>query len=81
MDKSKERGLRLLSLGALLRTSRVHHRDPDLFVRVDGGGIRGLSSLSVLQSILLAVQAKLNLPKVPLPCEIFDLIGGTSTGG
>jgi len=43
----------------------------------DGGGVRGLSSLYVLQRLMLAKDSE-NPPK---PCEYFDMIGGTSTGG
>lgn len=81
MDKQEERGLRLLSLGTFSLSSHSPHGDTDSSVRTDGGGIRGLSTLYVLQSILLSIQDKLKLPEVPLPCEFFDLIGGTSTGG
>ncbi|KAJ5117958.1 hypothetical protein N7526_010981 [Penicillium atrosanguineum] len=48
---------------------------------LDGGGVRGLSSLYILRDIM----AQLNYERVdeePLkPCDVFDLIGGTSTGG
>lgn len=47
----------------------------------DGGGIRGLSCLIMLQEILYRIQKDEQLPNVPLPCDIFDLAGGTSTGG
>ncbi|KAF2875101.1 acyl transferase/acyl hydrolase/lysophospholipase [Massariosphaeria phaeospora] len=50
---------------------------------LDGGGVRGLSSLYILKDLM----ARLNhqrqsdgLARVK-PCEVFDLIGGTSTGG
>ncbi|QKD59085.2 phospholipase, patatin family protein, partial [Fusarium oxysporum Fo47] len=43
----------------------------------DGGGIRGLSSLIILKYLMKRVRPD-NPPK---PCEYFDLIGGTSTGG
>jgi patatin-like phospholipase/acyl hydrolase len=50
---------------------------------LDGGGVRGLSTLYVLNSLMAQLnherQAK-NLPSVK-PCEVFDLIGGTGTGG
>jgi patatin-like phospholipase/acyl hydrolase len=50
---------------------------------LDGGGVRGLSTLYVLKGLMARLnherQAK-NLPPVK-PCEVFDLIGGTSTGG
>ena len=50
---------------------------------LDGGGVRGLSTLFILQSIMgrlnyMREEAGLQPRK---PCEIFDLIGGTSTGG
>jgi patatin-like phospholipase/acyl hydrolase len=50
---------------------------------LDGGGVRGLSSLYILKSIidrLNHVRGQKKLPRVK-PCEVFDLIGGTSTGG
>jgi patatin-like phospholipase/acyl hydrolase len=48
---------------------------------VDGGGIRGLSSLLVLQTIMHRIQVEEKLQSPPFPCEYFDLIGGTGTGG
>ena len=51
---------------------------------LDGGGVRGLSTLYILKSIMdrLNLERKTtgDLPPVK-PCEVFDLIGGTSTGG
>jgi Patatin-like phospholipase len=50
---------------------------------LDGGGVRGLSMLYILKGIMAQLnQARqaANLPSVK-PCEVFDLIGGTSTGG
>jgi patatin-like phospholipase/acyl hydrolase len=44
---------------------------------LDGGGIRGLSSLYVLQKLMESI----NPEHPPKPCEYFDIIGGTSTGG
>jgi patatin-like phospholipase/acyl hydrolase len=48
---------------------------------LDGGGVRGLSTLYILKGLM----DRLNLERKKLaplkPCEIFDLIGGTSTGG
>jgi patatin-like phospholipase/acyl hydrolase len=43
----------------------------------DGGGVRGLSSLIILQQLMRTI----NRAHPPKPCEYFDLIGGTSTGG
>ena len=44
---------------------------------LDGGGIRGLSSLFILRKLLYHV----NPQQPPKPCEYFDMIAGTSTGG
>jgi patatin-like phospholipase/acyl hydrolase len=52
--------------------------DKDLRLLVlDGGGMRGLSSLMILQQRMATVNTK----DPPKPCEYFDMIGGTSTGG
>src|SRR5579862_6936456 len=51
---------------------------------LDGGGIRGLSSLLILKEIMDAIRRKTQNTQnatPPRPCEYFDLIGGTSTGG
>ena len=55
---------------------------------LDGGGVRGLSSLLIVEKLMREVQ-RIMIDKgqatekdpVPLPCEYFDLICGTSTGG
>lgn len=47
----------------------------------DGGGIRGISSLLILERIMENIRDSKNLNYVPRPCDYFDLIGGTSTGG
>lgn len=50
---------------------------------LDGSGVRGLSSLYILKSImdrLNDAREQIKLPPVK-PCEVFDLIGGTRTGG
>jgi hypothetical protein len=44
---------------------------------LDGGGVRGLSSLLILQHLMRMIDNQ-NPPK---PCDVFDMIAGTSTGG
>ena len=44
---------------------------------LDGGGVRGLSTLMILERLMEAV----DLDGPPKPCDYFDMIGGTSTGG
>ncbi|CAE6420323.1 unnamed protein product, partial [Rhizoctonia solani] len=47
---------------------------------IDGGGIRGLSSLIVLQEIMLRVESASGGQQLH-PYEHFDMIAGTGTGG
>lgn len=49
---------------------------------LDGGGVRGLFSIMVLEKVLEEVHhLEGGIGSPPKPCEVFDLIGGTSTGG
>ncbi|KAI1460122.1 acyl transferase/acyl hydrolase/lysophospholipase [Annulohypoxylon moriforme] len=54
---------------------------PLRIISLDGGGIRGKSSLLILENIMERIRKENHLDRVPKPCEYFDLIGGTSTGG
>lgn len=50
---------------------------------LDGGGVRGLSTLYILKNIMDRVnhvRSQRGADQVK-PCEMFDLIGGISTGG
>jgi patatin-like phospholipase/acyl hydrolase len=44
---------------------------------LDGGGVRGLSTLQIIKQLMELIDPE-NPPK---PCDYFDMIGGTSTGG
>lgn len=55
-------------------------RDLNL-LSLDGGGIRGLSSLQILKQLMEIVAFRNGLSVILKPCDYFDLIGGTSTGG
>jgi Patatin-like phospholipase len=48
---------------------------------LDGGGVRGLSSLLILQKLMSEILRLKGDREPPLPCQYFDLICGTSTGG
>jgi len=60
-------------------------------VLTDGGGIRGMSQLLIIREIMHRKMVDANeerkldgrelLTSLPKPCECFDLIGGTGTGG
>lgn len=65
-----------------MATRQHHGGDPGhnlelCLLSLDGGGIRGLSSLLVLKQIMESIDP-LDPPK---PCDYFDMICGTSTGG
>lgn len=63
----------------------------DYINRTDGGGIRGLSELLIIKWVMHRLMVEENtkrkkdgqplLSNLPKPCDYFDLIGGTSTGG
>jgi len=76
---NEEAPLRLLSLGM----SSQHLCQFSIYVLItpDGGGVRGVSELIILQQLMLNIQKYYRLPTIPKPCEVFDMIGGTSTGG
>ena len=48
---------------------------------LDGGGVRGLSTLFILGDLMNQLNHERGDGRKVKPCEIFDLIGGTSTGG
>ncbi|ORY00592.1 acyl transferase/acyl hydrolase/lysophospholipase [Clohesyomyces aquaticus] len=62
---------------------------PLRLLSLDGGGVRGLSSLMVLDDLMESISLeekrlgrRPQSDNTPLkPCDYFDLIGGTSTGG
>lgn len=48
-----------------------------ILLSLDGGGVKGLSTLLILQELM----ERVNRDNPPKPCHIFDMIAGTSTGG
>ncbi|KAF8325476.1 acyl transferase/acyl hydrolase/lysophospholipase [Amanita rubescens] len=52
---------------------------PKRILVIDGGGIRGLASLMIIDAIMKEIATKTGQNR--RPCEIFDLICGTSVGG
>ncbi|KAF8598137.1 FabD/lysophospholipase-like protein [Ceratobasidium sp. AG-I] len=60
------------------------HKSKEKGIRLldfDGGGINVLSALIIVSEIMHRLQDILGLSEPPLPCDIFDLICGTGTGG
>ena len=71
--------------------SRLRRKDttkgpPLRILSLDGGGVRGYSMLIILQELMhrTFVEMEGRAPKrheIPRPCDHFDLIAGTGTGG
>ena len=80
MAVAPEKALCLLSLGKSLQSCLC----PRLTILLaDGGGVRGLASLLILQRIMYVLNNRID-PEVSrplLPCQYFDMMAGTSTGG
>ncbi len=57
---------------------RLFGPGPKRVLSLDGGGVRGLLTIAILERIEAVISAEAGRP-VRL-CEVFDLIGGTSTG-
>ncbi|KAF9292901.1 hypothetical protein BGZ74_000117 [Mortierella antarctica] len=48
---------------------------------LDGGGVRGIVSLMILDDIMKRIQKRRGLREMPCPADYFELAAGTSTGG
>jgi len=73
-----EEAVNLLSLGES-QLRRPHRSWADQVL--DGGGVRGVSSLVILDAIMRRIRDDNHLAEVPKPCDYFHMIAGTSTGG
>ncbi|HOY15140.1 MAG TPA: patatin-like phospholipase family protein, partial [Saprospiraceae bacterium] len=52
---------------------------PKRILSLDGGGIRGVLTIGLLEELEATLRKQHNDPNLLL-CDYFDLIGGTSTG-
>jgi patatin-like phospholipase/acyl hydrolase len=65
----------------------MENQNPLRILSLDGGGVRGISSLYILKKVMAQIsreQRITNDPEqspLPRPCDVFDLICGTGTGG
>ncbi|KAK4659561.1 hypothetical protein QC762_0010010 [Podospora pseudocomata] len=58
--------------------SRTKDDEPVNLLSLDGGGVRGVSSLVILDRIMEKIQRRDGLEEIPKPCDYFDMIAGTS---
>jgi hypothetical protein len=61
-------------------TARIEQKSPKKLLAIDGGGIRGVLALELLQKIEDMLRAKSGRADLRL-ADYFDYIAGTSTGG
>ncbi|KAF2018299.1 FabD/lysophospholipase-like protein [Aaosphaeria arxii CBS 175.79] len=54
---------------------------PLRLLSLDGGGVRGLTELLILKTLMHRIQPQTKDRALPKPCDYFDVICGTSTGG
>lgn len=59
----------------------VKHPNGARLLCLDGGGVRGIISLLILNEIMKRVQKRMGLSEIPKPANYFELVAGTSTGG
>ena len=83
-DTTKGPPLRVLSLGSSV--PRTYQKIPSNCTLIDGGGVRGYSMLILLQELMYKTYNETEgrpptRGQIPKPCEYFDLIAGTGTGG
>ncbi|KAG9767432.1 hypothetical protein ABEF93_000010 [Exophiala dermatitidis] len=69
-----------------LRRKDTTRGPPLRILSLDGGGVRGYSMLIILQELMHRVYVETegkppSRDATPKPCDYFDLIGGTGTGG
>jgi Patatin-like phospholipase len=85
---TEQKGVLTNVSSAAFQLRQMNAEPPLRILSLDGGGVRGISSLCVLQTLMDQIKLKLIRDFNPLepipplrPCHFFDLICGTSTGG
>ena len=76
----------MLSTTRFLRRAMVYnpstkHPNGARLLALDGGGVRGIMALEVLDALMERIKERKGLAEAPLPADYFELAAGTSTGG
>jgi hypothetical protein len=74
---SQGKGLCLLSLGHFL----LVHDWKFTNLPTDAGGTRGVSQLKILAELMHRLNFEVEENDKLLPCDVFDMIGGSGSGG
>ncbi|KAL4916911.1 serine hydroxymethyltransferase-domain-containing protein [Aspergillus aurantiobrunneus] len=90
-DSSSVSHCLLVRLPDFIAMDQVRRKDttkgpPLRILSLDGGGVRGYSMLILLQELMHRVYVEVEgkpprRDQIPKPCDYFDLIAGTGTGG
>ena len=85
-DTLKGPPLRILSLGANFPIHSLPIRVPTKLTCADGGGVRGYSMFVIIQEVMYRAYVEIegrapHRDQIPKPCDYFDLIVGSGTGG
>lgn len=82
-EKRKDKGAKPAKIATPVKTKRKLR-----ILSLDGGGIRGYSILVILGELMHQIYVQTHNGKgpkspseLPRPCDYFDIIGGTGTGG
>lgn len=81
IDTSETHQLRVLVIGMSDYSSHLAARVNCSDHLIDGGGVRGLAALHILNKIMIRAHGEDYDAKNIKPCDVFDMICGTSTGG
>ncbi|KAF9695701.1 hypothetical protein EKO04_006652 [Ascochyta lentis] len=65
----------------MVYTPATKHPNGARLLALDGGGVRGIVALEMLNELMIRVQKRDGLKEVPRPADYFELAAGTSTGG
>lgn len=65
----------------MVYTPTTRHPNGLRLLALDGGGVRGIVALVLLEELMKRVKDRKGLKEMPLPADYFELAGGTSTGG
>jgi patatin-like phospholipase/acyl hydrolase len=66
---------------SIRKSVKTVHPNGARLLSLDGGGVRGIISLIILDEIMKRVQHRMQLTEMPRPADYFELAGGTSAGG
>ncbi|KAF2993897.1 hypothetical protein E8E13_002656 [Curvularia kusanoi] len=65
----------------MVYTPATTHPNGYRLLALDGGGVRGIVALVLLEELMKRIQLRKGLKEVPRPADYFELAAGTSTGG